>query len=351
MDLSFFIFLSSGLFLGWSLGANDAANVFGTAVGSKMIKFKTAAILCSIFVILGATFDGAGASHTLGALGEVNTIAGAFMAALAAALTVYWMTKCGIPVSTSQAIVGAIIGWNLFAHKDTDYTILTQIVSTWIFCPILSAGIAILVYFIVKLYLRKSKIHLLRLDAYTRLGLILAGIFGSYALGANNIANVMGVFVPSSPFTELQFGNLFSITGIQVLFLLGGISIAIGVTTYSKNVMATVGDGMMPMTPQIAWIVVVSQSIVLYLFASQGLKTFLIEHHLPSLPLVPVSSSQAVVGAVLGIGIIKGGRGIKWSLLGKIASGWITTPIIAAMICFVSLFFLQNVFNQQVFLP
>ena len=45
MDMTFFIFLSSGLFLGWSLGANDASNVFGTAVGTKMVSFKTAAVI------------------------------------------------------------------------------------------------------------------------------------------------------------------------------------------------------------------------------------------------------------------------------------------------------------------
>lgn len=45
----FSAFLSSGFFLGWSLGANDASNVFGTAVGSRMIRFRTAAIYCSIF--------------------------------------------------------------------------------------------------------------------------------------------------------------------------------------------------------------------------------------------------------------------------------------------------------------
>ena len=64
MDMALIlIFLSSGLFLGWSLGSNDAANVFGTAVGSRMVTFITAAILCSVFVILGAVISGAGAAH------------------------------------------------------------------------------------------------------------------------------------------------------------------------------------------------------------------------------------------------------------------------------------------------
>jgi inorganic phosphate transporter, PiT family len=88
MELGILVFLSSGLFLGWSLGANDAANVFGTAVGSRMVKFGTAALICSIFVILGATISGSGAAHTLGELGSINAIAGAFMAAFAAAITV-----------------------------------------------------------------------------------------------------------------------------------------------------------------------------------------------------------------------------------------------------------------------
>ena len=121
MDLSFFIYLSSGLFLGWSLGANDAANIFGTAVGTKMLRFKTAAFIASLFVILGAVYTGAGASRTLGELGNVNTLAGAFMTALAAAISIYWMVKAGILVSTSQAIVGAIIGWNFYSGKETDH--------------------------------------------------------------------------------------------------------------------------------------------------------------------------------------------------------------------------------------
>ena len=105
-----FIFLSSGLFLGWSLGANDAANIFGSAVGSRMVRFRTAVIVASIFVILGAVIQGGGASDTLGKLGAVSSISGAFTITLSAAVTVFIMTKYNIPVSTSQAIVGAISG-------------------------------------------------------------------------------------------------------------------------------------------------------------------------------------------------------------------------------------------------
>src|SRR5690606_13712381 len=106
------LFLTSGLFLGWSLGANDASNAFGSAVGSKMISFRKAAIVASVAVILGAVMQGAGTSQTLGKLGSVNAIGGSFTLALASGVTVYLMTKLSIPVSTTQAIVGAIIGWN-----------------------------------------------------------------------------------------------------------------------------------------------------------------------------------------------------------------------------------------------
>jgi PiT family inorganic phosphate transporter len=235
MDIAVLIFLCSGLFLGWSLGANDAANVFGTAVGTRMVKFGTAAMLCSIFVVLGAVISGAGASHTLGKLGAVNALPGSFMAAFAAAFTVYIMTRLGLPVSTSQAVVGAIIGWNLFSGFPTDGKALTKIVFTWVACPLLAAAIGVVLFKLTTTVVRRTKVHIVRLDSYTRVGLILAGIFGSYALGANNIANVMGVFVPANPFTSFSFGDVISFSGVQQLFLIGALAIAVGVFTYSKR--------------------------------------------------------------------------------------------------------------------
>jgi len=349
VEITLLIFLSSGLFLGWSLGANDASNVFGTAVASRMIQFTTAAIICSLFVILGAVISGAGAAHGLGKLGELNALAGAFMAAFSAAITVYGMTRAGLPVSTTQAVVGAIIGWNWFSGSITDMAALTKILATWVACPLLGAFFGALIYKTVTYVIDRSRIHVLRLDSYTRIGLILAGAFGSYSLGANNIGNVMGVFVPSSPFTPLSIGDWFTLSSVQQLFFFGALAIAVGVFTYSKRVMMTVGTGVLPLNPVGAWVVVISHSIVLFLFSSLALEHFLASNGLPTIPLIPVSSSQAVIGAVIGIGLLKGGKGIRWRALGSIASGWVTTPIIASIICFVMLFVLQNVFNQAVY--
>ena len=349
MDLAIVIFLLGGLFLGWSLGANDAANVFGTAVGTRMVRFKTAAIVCSLFIILGAVISGSGTTETLGKLGAINALPGAFAACVAAGLSVYIMTKFGLPVSTTQAIVGAIVGWNLYTGSSTNIKVLLTILSTWILCPIIAALIAMLFFILTKKLLKNTTWHILRLDAYTRTALLIAGAFGAYSLGANNIANVMGVFVPIVPFADIQLGSFLTFSSKEQLFLLGGIAIAVGVFTYSKKVMFTVGNDLLKLSPVAAFIVVIAHSIVLFLFASQGISHFLNSIHLPAIPLVPVSSSQAIVGAVIGIGILKGGKEVQWNIAGKITIGWFLLPVIAALISFVVLFVLQNIFNQTVY--
>jgi PiT family inorganic phosphate transporter len=349
MELTALVFLSSGLFLGWSLGANDAANVFGTAVGSRMIRFGTAAGVCSAFVLLGAVLSGAGAAHGLGELGSVNALPGAFTAAFSAALTVYGMTRAGLPVSTTQAIVGAIVGWNGFSGSITDTSALVRILLTWVACPLLGAAFAAALYLAAGFAIRRSRVHLLCLDGWTRFGLIVAGALGAYSLGANNIGNVMGVFVESSPFTVFAVGPWLRVTSVQQLFFVGAAAIGVGVFTYSRRVMLTVGGGIVPLNPVGAWVVVVAHSVVLLLFSSVTLEHALASRGLPTIPLIPVSSSQAVVGSVLGIGLVKGAAGIRWRALGSIASGWVTTPVASAVTCFVLLFVLQNVFNQTVY--
>ncbi len=341
-------YLSSGLFLGWSLGANDASNAFGTAVGTRMIRFTTAATICSIFVILGSISAGSATSSTLNQLGTVHTMPAAFTVTFSAALCLTLMTKFGLPVSSSQAIVGAIIGWNFFIHAPTDINVFSKIVSTWFICPLLAMFFSATLYQLTKYYMRHQVIHILRQDTYTRIGLVVAGAFASYSLGANNIANVMGVFIPAAPFKELSIFGII-ISPLQQLFFIGGLSIALGVFTYSKKVMLTVGEGLAKLNPIGALIVVFSSGLVLFMFSSKELHHFMDNLGLPPIPMVPVSSSQAVVGAVIGIAVSKSGfKEVNLTKLRDISIGWVLTPVAAALFSFMALFFMKNVFMTNI---
>jgi inorganic phosphate transporter, PiT family len=340
-------FLTSGLFLGWSLGANDASHVFGSAVGSRMVSFRKAAIIASVFVILGAVFQGNGAAHTLGKLGGVNALGGSFTLALSAAITIYVMTKFSLPVSSTQAIVGAIIGWNLFTGNHTDGTVLSKILVAWITGPILGAIFAVLLYILIKWIKKVTNMHLIRFESYIRTGLIIVGAFASYSLGANNIANVMGVFAPAFNLQDLNLG-IFTLSSNQQLFLLGSLAIAVGILTYSRKVMETVGSNIVELTAEAALVVVLAESLVLFIFSSSGLSSFFVKLGLPPIPLAPVSSSQVVVGCVIGIGLYKGSRNINFKVLGEIALGWLTTPVMSGLLAFFSLFFIKNIFNIEV---
>ncbi len=342
-------YLTSGLFLGWSLGANDAGNIFGTALSTKMLKFWTAAILSSIFVMLGAMISGFGAAHTLGSLGDVNAIAGSFTVALSTALTVFLLMKRGLVVSVSQAIVGAIIGWNLFTSSPTDYKSLAAIIISWILNPFLAGLFSFGFYYLLMQYLKRSKTHLLEIDYFMKAFAIFVIAFGAYSLGANNIAKVVGVFMTSSPFKDIPLTADLVISPAQQLFFIGALSIVTGIITYSKNTTETVGTKIFKLTPTSSLASILGASTVLFLFSSTSVEKLLNSLGLPSFPLVPVSITQAIVGAVIGIGFAKGGRYINYRILGKIGAGWVITPLASGIICLVLLFIMQNVFNREVY--
>lgn len=297
--------LFSGIFMGWSLGSNDSANIFGTAVASRMVRFRTAVILCAVFVLAGALLEGSAGLHTLSSLIE-QTSNTAFLASLTAALTVTIMTMIHLPVSTSQAMVGAIIGIGLAMGKN-DFSGLTKVVICWVGTPIGSAVAVLVFYPLLGFLLEKFRPHMFLRDRLLRYGLIGAGCYGAYALGANNVANVTGVYVGT--------GQL----SIFMAALLGGLSIGLGAITYSRNVMKTVGRKLVKLDPFSAFIAVLASAITVHFYALVG---------------VPVSTSQAIIGAVLGIGLIKGARTINGKTLLSILSGWISSPLIAGAIAF-----------------
>ncbi len=327
------MWLSSAVFLGWSLGANDAANIFGTAVASHMVKFRTAAIVTCIFVILGGVIIGPFGVERIGKLGSIDSISGAATAAFAAAITVMWMTRMKLPVSTTQAIVGSALAWGYFAGKDIAWEKLTPIIIAWVASPVLSAIAAIVIYYGLTLFIsRMMKSRMLILDASLRYGMIAVGAYGAWALGGNNMGNVVGVFNGSGVFQDtLIMGIHFS--EARLLSIVGALAISLGVISYSYGVMMTVGSELVKLDSMTAFVAIAAEALVLDGFGYLG---------------IPVSSSQALVGAVLGVGLIRGARTIKMNVLGRIVGGWIATPVIAAVVCIVFLYVVKNVFEQEV---
>jgi PiT family inorganic phosphate transporter len=303
------LYVSAAVYLGWSLGANDASNVFGSAVASRMLKFQTAAILASAFVLLGAVLEGQAGIETLKGLTPF-TLQQAVVSSVAAAATVTMMTLLGLPVSTSQAVVGAILGIG-FLNRQLNVAGLGKVVACWFGTPIGAAVIAVIAYKILAFLYNRISMDLFESDILIRLSLVAAGSYAAYALGANNVANVTAVFVGA--------GYL----NVPNAALIGGLSIGLGIFTFSRRVMETVGRKLVRLDPFSALIVVLAEAITVHIYTFLG---------------VPVSTSQAVIGAVVGVGIVKGIRTVSTRTLGSILIGWFLTPVLASFIA-TALFF------------
>jgi PiT family inorganic phosphate transporter len=297
--------LFGGIFLGWSLGANDAANVFGSAVASRMVKFRTAAILAALFVLLGALLEGRAGMETLAGLTAL-TVKKAVVASVSAAVTVTVMTLLGLPVSTSQAVVGAILGIG-FVNRQLNLGELGKVLLCWFGTPLGGIILAVLIYKILASFYNRLHIDLFDTDIYLRLSLIVAGSYAAYALGANNVANVTAVFVGAGRLSVFEAA------------LLGGLSIAFGIITFSRGVMETIGRKLIRLDPFSALIVILAEAVTVHFYTFVG---------------VPVSTSQAIVGAVLGVGIVKGINTIDRRTLMNVLVGWFFTPVVA---CFVAI--------------
>ncbi|MEA3361495.1 MAG: inorganic phosphate transporter [Thermodesulfobacteriota bacterium] len=295
----------SGIFLGWTLGSNDSANIFGTGVAAQIIKYKTAIVLISIFVILGAIFEGEKCFAALGKLSDL-TSESAFFTALAAGLTMFILTYLALPCSTSQAIVGAILGAGIVSGT-ADFSRLYKIMLCWILAPISAGVISFMLYHIIGFFFERYIIDPKRRSFFIFWGLLFAGCFGAFALGSNNVANVTGIFVGSGLLTPFE--------GV----LIGGLSIAGGVLTYSKKVMMTVGREITRMDEYSAFIAELSEAITVEIFTHVG---------------VPVSTSQAIVGGVVGVGMVKGARTVNKNTVINIVIGWISTPVSAGVISY-----------------
>lgn len=357
-----YLLLFAGLYIGWSLGTNDAANAFGTAVATRVIRYRTAVIIIAVLVIVGAFTGGANNIDKFAELATSNKVTATiaeveaviaeddedearklrFRSALKAAiiftcagLTVFGMSWLQFPVSANQSITGAIIGWGLFHANYADPAVLAvnlpqlgKFASTWVLNPLGAGIISFVLVWLVDRFIKKKLLSLNGYDMIIKAGYLVAGAFASYSIGLNSSANVTALYFDAAYAQTGVAANL--LTDARIAATIGGIAIAFGVLTYSKKVMMTVGSNIASISQLDGFIVIIGMAMTVVIMGKwMG---------------IPVSTSQAVVGAVIGAGLVKGVDNIHFSVLKRIAMAWISSPTVVGLLTYIVAVITQGYF-------
>lgn len=329
ISLILVVALAAGFYVGWNIGSNDAANAMGTAVGARVLTYRRAVSILIIFVILGAVLGGWKVMGTVGEdivvppAGEDNPFAKipiiAVVALIAAGMWVTIASTFGFPVSTSQSMVGAVMGAGLLISflgpingitASVKFDKLGVIGLCWVLSPVGGAIAAFILYKLLNPALRwvKDPAKLNRIFGFL---VIVAGAFAAYTLGTNDVGASTGVL-----YAVLGGDVMWS---AQFIALFGGVALAVGAITYSRRVMQTVGSGITQLDVTTACVAQLGAAITVWTFNQFG---------------IPVSTSQAIVGAIVGVGLVKGTTTVSKRKLGQISIAWILTPTVAAAMSF-----------------
>jgi len=302
--------------VGWSIGANDAANSLGTAVGSRVLTLRQAIVLISIFGFLGALLQGSYVTKTIGKgivpmnlLDKNLALYLALVASFAACAWVVLATYWKMPISTSHSIVGAVAGAGLAIGAPVKWKVLLDIFICWIFTPVGAAILGYLFYRIFKniFYRILPRRYLKGTIAFL---IIASGCYVAYSWGANDVANATGVIVGAGILTP------------TVSVIIGGLAIVLGIVTWGYKVIETIGSEITQLMPIMAFAAQLASAINVHIYTVFG---------------IPVSTSHSIVGAIFGVGLVRGLRVLNMRIMKDIIICWLATPFISGVISFVIL--------------
>jgi len=314
------------LILGWVLGKNNLANLFGTAVGTRMVHLRTAEVLAAAFVAIGAFLSGGATTSSVLSLSDLQTPMDIIVILVSAVIVMDILSRLGIPASIVQTILGSITGWNICRYTHIDWDLVKNILKAWIWAPIIAAGISFGLMKIVRKSLASHPISLIKRDLILRISLIMAGVLASYTLGANNIGTITGPF--------LSVFKTFSPVCITAAVC---VAIGIGFLMANKRVIETIGRKLFPLSPTEGLVVMMGSALSMIFFSMESIRNILIFCHLPTLPLVPIPMSNVMIGSIVGISVAKGGYGLKYAVLGRILMSWFIVPVVAGGLSFLLL--------------
>lgn len=401
MNAHVILVLSSVLafYLAWNLGANDVANSMGTSVGSKAVTLKQALIIAGILEFTGAVLFGSNVSQTLitGVLDSTQFTPQILLIGMIAVLVAagVWMntaTLFGFPVSSSHATVGAIagVGSLAFGLDAVNWGTIGIISITWIITPLVSSLIAAAFYSVIKRWILDQPNAIAQLQEWIPwISAVLIGIFGvivfpaiaqpiqnlinlpiqnlalvlsaisisvlsisalqnlqtvestiarfqvvsacfvAFAHGSNDVGNAIAPF--AAIVSVLRSGSVPT-AGFQIplwTLVLGGIGIVAGLAVLGKRVISTIGEGIISLEPSGGLCAELATATTILIASRFGL---------------PVSTSHALVGGVVGVGLVQGMKSIQFQTIRSIVLTWLITIPVSAILSGIVFLILRSVF-------
>ena len=323
------------------IGANDASNVFGSAVGSKMVKFRSAIIFFIIFIILGAVINAENPSKISGDLvldyPELKKI---FLIILPVVLVTIISLKIKIPSSISQSIIFSLIGFSLAEKLNINYDLFKKLIYFWIATPILAFLFSIIFCWILFNLVRIFKLNIFQIDYQIRIFLVIFGCIAAFALGAHLTAAIVGIYAPFLNL-NIELLNFNLVLDDNKLYFFGSLLIGVGAFIFSQKIVKSIGSQISNIKPIPALAILLTQIIILFSFSS----SFIIDSFNLFLPFelfaMPLSASHITFASIIGVASFNKFREVKPRYTKKIILSWIIIPISV----FCCSFMLTNIYN------
>lgn len=307
------IAISIACFFAMNIGASGTAAAMGPAYGSGAIpKKRVAMLLVGVFAFLGALAGGE-VVRTIGSGIIPSSIVDVELVIIilsAACLSLFIANLLGIPLSTSEVVVGSIVGAGI-AYQSLFVDKLIIIVSFWVIVPIVAFLLAFIFGHLVR-HLEQRFPFLKGKGKWRRplvILLIISGCMEAYAAGMNNVANAVGPLVGAG------------LIGITEGILLGGAFVALGAIVLGGRVLETNGKRITRLSLLQGSTVSLTGGTLVIIASVFGL---------------PVPLTQVTTSAIIGIGTVETGfRLWQKSILKQIIKVWVVSPVFSLVLSYV----------------
>jgi len=229
-----------------------------------------------------------------------------FVSLLISAFVIILANWKRLPVSSHQAIIGSLVGSGLAFGSTVRIDTLVRIVESWMISPVSSLILAMIVYKAMENLFRRLPVF--KVERLLRYLLLMNGIIIAYNTGANELATALGPIV--------CYGILSSLQAVA----LGTLMLWLGALVLSERVVETVGKGITSLDAFSGFSAQFSAGISVFIFTMLGM---------------PVSTTYCIIGGIMGVGLLKGVETVRMSLLKRIMTSWVATPLLTFSICYI----------------